>query len=70
MLGSLLLTDPVVPVHGMLSIYTTSSNLTLAYNIGAAAGICFSVQVISGVLVALTYVASDACSFSTLDTLH
>jgi quinol-cytochrome oxidoreductase complex cytochrome b subunit len=70
MLGMLWMVDPVVPVHGMLSIYSTTSNLTVAYNVGATAGVSYALQVSSGLVIAMSYVASDAMSFCTLDALR
>ena len=51
----------------MLCLYSTSANITLAYNLGAIGGVMYGLQVTSGILVAMTYVASDDHSFSTLD---
>ena len=67
MLGMLWMHDPVLPVQSMLCIYSTTANITLAYNLGAIGGVMYSLQVGSGILVAMTYVASDDHSFSTLD---
>ena len=65
--GSLGLHDPVLPVHSMLCIYSTSSNITIAYNLGAIGGTMLAIQITSGILVGMTYVASDEQSFTTLD---
>jgi quinol-cytochrome oxidoreductase complex cytochrome b subunit len=67
MLGMLMVHDPVVPISGMLVLYTTSANITIAYNLGAIGGMAYGLQVASGILVAMTYVASDEYSFPTLD---
>ena len=48
-------------------LYSTSSNLTVAYNVGAMAGVLYAVQVSSGIVVAMSYVASEEYSFSALD---
>ena len=67
MLGSLLLVDPVVPLQSMLTIYSTTANLSVAYNVGATAGVSYAIQVSSGVVIAMSYVASDDHAFGTLD---
>ena len=54
--------------HSTLHIYSTSSNITLAYNTGALAGMMFSIQVLSGIIIAMSYVAQEELSFATLDT--
>ena len=51
----------------MLCIYSTTANITIAYNLGAIGGVMLGLQIASGVLVAMTYVASDEQSFATLD---
>jgi len=51
----------------MLCIYSTTANITIAYNLGAIGGVMLGLQIASGVLVAMTYVASDDQSFATLD---
>jgi len=63
----LMVHDPVVPISGMLVVYSTSANITIAYNLGAIGGMAYGLQVASGILVAMTYVASDEYSFPTLD---
>ena len=52
----------------MLCIYSVTANLTIAYNLGAIGGMMLALQIASGILVAMTYVASDAHSFTALDT--
>ena len=59
--------DPLGGIQGIVSIYTTHANLTLAYNMGALGGMALGVQITSGVLVGMTYVASDADAFVGLD---
>ena len=54
-------------VQSTLVLYSTSANLTVAYNLGATGGMVFGIQVLSGVIIAMSYVASDDYSFSTLD---
>lgn len=68
LLGMLWLHDPAIPVQSMLCLYSTSANITLAYNLGAIGGVMYGLQVTSGILVAMTYVASDDHSFATLDS--
>jgi len=51
----------------MLCIYSVTANLTIAYNLGAIGGVMLGLQIASGILVAMTYVASDECSFAALD---
>lgn len=68
LLGMLCLHDPVLPIQSMLCLYSTSANITLAYNLGAIGGVMYGLQVGSGILVGMTYVASDDYSFSTLDS--
>jgi len=51
----------------MLCIYSVTANLTIAYNLGAIGGMMLALQIASGILVAMTYVASDAHSFTALD---
>ena len=67
MLGMLWLHDPSTPVHSMLCIYSTTANITLAYNLGAIGSMMYGLQVGSGILVGMTYVASDAQAFYALD---
>jgi len=63
----LLVYDPLVLMQGTLVMYSTTSNLTVAYNVGAAGGVMYGMQVTSGLVIAMSYVASDEGSFSTLD---
>lgn len=49
-------------------MYSTTSNLTVAYNVGAMGGVMYTMQVISGVVIAMSYVASEEYSFPTLDS--
>lgn len=51
----------------MLCIYSVTANLTIAYNLGAMGGVMLGLQILSGILVAMTYVASDEQSFTALD---
>nr|ATQ37454.1 apocytochrome b [Diplonema ambulator] len=55
-------------LHATICTYSTHANLSTAYNMGAAAGIMLAVQIASGVLIAMSYVASDAEAFSALDS--
>ena len=50
----------------MLCTYSTSASLSAAYNLGALAGILYTVQLSSGVLIAMSYVASED-AYSALD---
>ena len=50
----------------MLCTYSTSAALSAAYNLGALAGILYAVQLSSGVLIAMSYVASED-AYSALD---
>jgi len=59
--------DPSIPVQSMLCIYSTTANITIAYNLGAIGGVMLGLQIASGILVAMTYVASDDNSFAALD---
>lgn len=52
----------------MLCTYSVTANLTIAYNLGAIGGVMLGLQITSGVLVAMTYVASDTQSFTALDS--
>lgn len=63
----LLVSDVAVVVQATGVMYSTTANLTIAYNIGAGAGMMYVVQVGSGVVIAMSYVASEEYSFSTLD---
>ena len=65
--GAFHVVDPLVVLHGNLCIYSTSANLTVAYNMGAMVGVMFGVQVASGVCIAMSYVASEVMSFPALD---
>jgi len=67
MLGMLFMHDASIPIHSMLCIYSTTANITIAYNVGAIGGVMLCIQIASGVLVAMTYVASDVDSFMALD---
>ena len=69
-MGMLYVVDPLVVPHGSLCVYTTSGNLTVSYNLGAIGGMLYGLQVASGLCVAMSYVASEALSFPTLDTVH
>lgn len=48
-------------------MYSTTSNLTISYNLGAIGGVLYVMQVSSGLCVAMSYVASETESFHTLD---
>ena len=67
LLGVLLVVDPIAPLHSSLVAYTTSANLSIAYNLGAIGGTMYMLQVASGVVIAMSYVASEDHSFSALD---
>ena len=69
MLGALLISDGGVVVQSSGVMYSTSSSLTIAYNVGAMAGVLYAVQLSSGVIIAMSYVASEDASFSTLDQI-
>ena len=69
MYGSLLVYDPLLVLHTTLSMYSTTSSLSVAYNLGAMSGVMLSVQVISGIIIAMSYVASEVDAFMVLDTL-
>ena len=51
-------------------MYSTTSNLTIAYNVGAMGGVMYTLQVVSGVVIAMSYVASEEYSFPTLDITY
>lgn len=51
----------------MLCTYSTHANLSIVYNMGAAAGIMLAIQIGSGIVIAMSYVASADVAFSTLD---
>jgi len=59
--------DPVASTNHTLQLYTTTANLTGAYNVGALAGVLYGIQVASGVVIAMSYVASDEGAFVALD---
>ena len=67
MYGMMTYQDPLGGIQGMVSIYTTHANLTLAYNLGAMGGVALGFQIGSGILVGMTYVASDSDAFTGLD---
>ncbi len=59
--------DPVTPLYGALCVYSTSANLTVAYNAGALAGTFYALQMASGIVIAMSYEASPAGAFVSLD---
>ena len=61
--------DLLLQAQHMLSMYHTSSTLTVAYNAGAAAGTMYGIQVASGVVAAMHYTACDSISFSIVDSI-
>ena len=69
MLGMLMITDISTPIHSTLCIYSTSSNLTVCYNLGATAGVLYALQVFSGISIAMSYCSSDTHAFIVLDML-
>ena len=52
----------------MLCMYSTTANITIAYNLGAIGSTMFVLQVASGILVGMTYVASETHAFTALDS--
>ena len=54
-------------MHTVLSQYSTTATLTLSYNLGAVAGTAYGLQVLSGLLMATVYVASETYAFHVLD---
>nr|ATQ37494.1 apocytochrome b [Rhynchopus euleeides] len=48
-------------------MYSTTSSITIAYNAGALAGVCYAVQVLSGILMAFTYVSAEEYAYLVLD---
>lgn len=54
-------------MHSTLVMYSTTANLTLAYNVGAMGGVMYALQVSSGIVIAMSYVASEDYSFPALD---
>ena len=67
MLGQLLLSDIAVTIHATGVMYSTTANLTIAYNVGAGAGMMYTIQLVSGIAIAMSYVASEDYAFPTLD---
>lgn len=65
--GSLYVADILLIVYGTLVTYSTHSNLNMMYNWGALVGIMVVVQLVSGVLLAWSYVANYELSFEVLD---
>jgi hypothetical protein len=61
--------DVMLLVQGTLCIYSAPAALTAAYNVGALASLMYGLQVVSGLLVAMSYVASSD-AFHTLDILE
>lgn len=53
----------------MLCSYSTHSNLSVSYNLGASAGVMLALQIGSGILIAMSYVASAEQAFLTLDAM-
>ena len=49
LLGMLWVSDPCTLLHSTLSMYSTTANLTIAYNIGAIGGMMYALQVSSGI---------------------
>jgi quinol-cytochrome oxidoreductase complex cytochrome b subunit len=68
MMGMLLTTDVLVPIHASACVYSTSANLTVMYNLGACAGTLYVMQVVSGITMGMSYVASEVDAFITLDS--
>ena len=67
MLGYAVMLDPVAPVYSSACIYSTSANLTIAYNMGVLSLVFYAMQVGSGVLMAMAYNASTDHAFIVLD---
>ncbi len=67
MLSAALKLDPVAPFYGALCVYSTSASLTVAYNVGALAGTFYAMQMASGIVIAMSYEASSAGAFMSLD---
>ena len=67
MLGIALSMDALLMLQGMLCTYSTSAALSASYNLGAIAGVLYTVQLSSGVAIAMSYVASED-AYSALDT--
>lgn len=65
--GSLYVADILLIVYDTLVTYSTHSNLNMMYNWGALVGIMVVVQLVSGVLLAWSYVANYELSFEVLD---
>jgi len=65
--GSLYVADLMLLVYGAGVTYSTHSNLNMMYNWGALVGIMVLVQLVSGVLLACSYVANYELSFEVLD---
>ena len=66
-LGIAGLRDPVHSMHTSLVVYATTANLTVCYNLGGLAGMLYGIQVLSGISMALSYVAEDSMAFCSLD---
>nr|ADP88933.1 apocytochrome b [Diplonema papillatum]APQ44781.1 apocytochrome b [Diplonema papillatum] len=66
MLGAAWLLDIVLVAQGTLAMYSAPAALTASYNVGAMAAVMYAMQVLSGIMVAMSYVASDA-AFHALD---
>ena len=48
-------------------MYSTTAGLTIAYNVGATAGLCYIVQVISGVVMVMVYATTEDAAYHSLD---
>lgn len=52
--------------HQHLTIYPTPSNLNYAFNFGSLAGIVLSIQIVTGILLAMHYVSNTELAFSSV----
>ena len=66
-LGRYLVADPSLTAYGALNIYSTTSSLTMSYNMGVLALVFFTLQMLSGVVMAMSYDGSTGGAFSSLD---
>ena len=47
-------------IHSTLCLYSTTANLTIAYNVGAIDGMTYALHVSSGVIIAMSYIPTGA----------
>lgn len=65
--GAMYVADIMLLVYGVFVTYSTHSNLSVMYNWGVLVGVMVAVQIVSGVIIAWSYVASYEHTFLVVD---